>query len=169
MADEPAEFDPVAIIAALERSGVAHVVIGGIAARIAGAPIVTGDLDLTPAATDENLKRLEAALAQLGARSRTGSVTTDELVTAEVLSDNDLVQAATPFGDLDIVMRPAGTRGYEDLVRGSRRERVAEGVTVEVASLADVIRSKQAAGRAKDQGQLPILRETLERLRAEAD
>ncbi len=37
-------------------------------------------------------------------------------------------------------------------------------LTVLVASLADVIRSKEAAGRAEDIAQSPLLRQTLERL-----
>ena len=39
------------------------------------------------------------------------------------------------------------------------------GVTVTVAALADVIRSKEAANREKDNMQLPILRRTLEQTR----
>jgi hypothetical protein len=38
------------------------------------------------------------------------------------------------------------------------------GLTVSVASLADIIRSKEAAGRPKDQAALPALRATLEQL-----
>ena len=59
---------------------------------------------------------------------------------------------------------PAGTQGYDDLRSGARRERIA-GVTVSVAALADVIRSKEAANREKDNMQLPILRRTLEQTR----
>ena len=38
-------------------------------------------------------------------------------------------------------------------------------MTVAVAALADVIRSKEAANREKDNMQLPILRRTLEQIR----
>ena len=102
MASAANEFDPVPIIEALERHGVRHLIIGGIAARLAGAPIVTGDLDVTPAVDDENLERLVAALSELGARFRIGSVTIDVPITAQVIADNDHVQATTPYGDLDI-------------------------------------------------------------------
>lgn len=91
-------------------------------------------------------------------------MTTEEPITAGVIAANDHVQATTRHGDLDIVTRPAGTTGFDDLSRAARREEVAPGVTVAVASLADVIRSKEATGRPKDRGQLPILRETLELL-----
>jgi hypothetical protein len=62
---------------------------------------------------------------------------------------------------------PAGTRGYDDLRRRARQMRIA-GVTVTVAALADVIRSKEATNREKDNMQLPILRKTLEQIRVRA-
>ena len=158
-----ADFDPVAIIAALERHQVRQIVIGGIAARLAGAPIVTADVDVTPADDNENLERLTAALAELGATFRMGLVTANEPITPAVIAANDVVRASTPYGDLDIVLRPAGTRGFDDLIRAATREEIGRGVTVFVAALSDVIRSKEATGRPKDRGQLPILRETQER------
>jgi len=66
------------------------------------------------------------------------------------------------------MLLPAGTRGYDDLRTGARQERIA-GVTVAVAALADVIRSKEAANREKDNMQLPILRRTLEQIRMQSD
>ncbi len=51
------------------------------------------------------------------------------------------------------------------MCRDARLVEVDEGLEVRVASLADVIRSKEASGRAKDRAQLPLLRQTLERLR----
>jgi hypothetical protein len=70
----------------------------------------------------------------------------------------------TKHGDLDLVMEPAGTDGYRDLVRDSDPLTVARrpDLVVEVASLADVIRSKEASGREKDRAALPLLRRTLE-------
>ena len=47
---------------------------------------------------------------------------------------------------------------------------VAAGLIIRLASLEDVIRSKEAAGREKDRAQLPLMRRTLEEIRArEAD
>jgi hypothetical protein len=48
---------------------------------------------------------------------------------------------------------------------GGSRERLGKGLVVTVASLRDVIRSKEAAGRDKDLAQLPLLRRTLEQIR----
>ena len=70
----------------------------------------------------------------------------------------------TLHGDLDLVMSPAGTGGYPDLIKDAGELRVAvdPDLEVRVASLADVIRSKEAAGREKDRATLPLLRRTLE-------
>ena len=60
----------------------------------------------------------------------------------------------TDHGPLDITYRPEGTDGYRDLVRTAVRITV-QGVDIPVASLADLIRSKEATGREKDLAVLP--------------
>ena len=57
-------------------------------------------------------------------------------------------------------MIPTGTEGFADLDR-SAKDLDVMGVRVRVASLADVIRSKQAADRDKDNLVLPVLRKLL--------
>ncbi len=161
-----ADFEPGEILRALEAHHVRYVVIGAIAAVSAGAPILTTDLDVTPDNSRENLERLARALRDLEARLRSPSspegvpfpIDTGTLATAESWT------LVTRAGDLDLVFSPAGTGGYVDLHRGAKRERIA-GIVVPVASLADVIRSKEAANREKDSMQLPILRRTLELIR----
>jgi hypothetical protein len=161
-----ADFEPGQILRALEAHHVRYVVIGAIAAVAAGAPILTTDLDVTPARSPENLERLALALRDLEARLRTAS--DPERVAfrleADVLATADSWTLVTRAGDLGLVFSPAGTHGYDDFRRGARLERIA-GVRVAVASLADVIRSKEAASREKDTMQLPILRRTLEQIR----
>ena len=162
-----AEPEPLEILRALERHGVRYVLIGAAAARIAGAPVVTEDIDVTPATDRANLERLAEALRELDARLR--SPTDPEGVPfpihADMLANAQMWTLTTAAGDLDVCFTPAGTRGYDDLRREASRERLGEGLTVSVASLRDVIRSKEAAGRDKDLAQLPLLRRTLEHLR----
>lgn len=162
-----AEPDPLEILRALERHGVRYVLIGAAAARIAGVPVVTEDVDITPATDPENLERLAAALRELGARLR--SLTEPEGVAfpvdAEMLTGAEMWTLSTSAGDLDLCFMPTGTRGYNDLRREASRERLGRGLIVSVASLRDVIRSKEAAGRDKDLAQLPLLRRTLEQIR----
>lgn len=164
--DEP-DFAPVAMLEALERRGVRYVVIGGIAAQLRGAPIVTQDLDVTPARDRENLDRLARALSDLRGTPRIADAPAnlDIPLDGAMLGGFQNLSLDTQHGQIDLVLLPDGTRGYEDLVRSATRLRVAEELEVWVADLADVVRSKAAAGRSKDHAQLPVLRETLEQIR----
>jgi len=68
-----------------------------------------------------------------------------------------VLNVATKFGDLDLVVQPAGfPTGYEGLAPDATVETIA-GVDVRVATLDDVIASKEAAGRDKDFIALPLL------------
>jgi hypothetical protein len=158
----PPEFDAAPILAVLRAHEVAFVVIGGLAALAQGSPFPTEDVDITPERSTENLERLSAALRELGAQVRTqgvdGGLPFDH--DASSLAAAAVWNLTTPHGHLDISMVPTGTDGYGDLVRDAR-EVGAFGVVVPIASLADVIRSKQAANRPKDQRVLPVLREIL--------
>jgi hypothetical protein len=163
-----AGFDPGEILRALEAHHVRYIVIGAIAAIAAGAPVMTTDLDITADRVRENLERLARALDDLKARLRSHSDPEGVAfpVDADMLESADSWTLLTRAGNLDVVFSPAGTRGYADLRRDATRERIA-GVAALVASLADVIRCKEAAGRPKDLMQLPILRQTLEEIRAQ--
>jgi hypothetical protein len=60
-------------------------------------------------------------------------------------------------GEFDISFHPSGfAEGYAELAVNAHRSRVGE-VQVIVADLADVIRSKESAGRPKDLRVLPLL------------
>ncbi len=71
----------------------------------------------------------------------------------------------TDAGDLDVTFCPSGTPGLSDLLRDALEIEVADRLQIFVASLEDVIRSKQAADREKDRLALPRLRRLLDRLR----
>lgn len=158
------EFRPSDILAALVQHGVEFVVIGGYAANLHGSPLPTLDLDITPRREPNNLGRLSAALRELDARVR--AVELDEPLpfdhNADSLAAVEVWNLTTRSGDLDISFVPTGTRGYEDL-RQNAVDVGRSGVRIMVASLADVIRSKEAAGRDKDRRTLPVLREILAR------
>jgi len=162
-------LEPVALLEVLVRHQVQFVVIGGIAAIAHGYPLPTEDVDVTPARDRGNLERLAGALRELEARLRT---TSDPAgvpfpVDADMLRRGESWTLRTRLGDLDIVFLPAGTQGFDDLNRDAVRVDLGttQPVPVLVASLADVIRSKEAANREKDRAQLPALRRTLEILR----
>jgi hypothetical protein len=159
--DSP-DFDPGPILEALVRHQVEFIVIGGLAAAAHGSILPTFDIDITPSRSKENLGRLSAALRELGARIRTdaveGGLPFDH--DADSLTAAGVWNLVTPHGDLDISFVPNGTEGYADLARGAERQPFF-GAVVPIASLEDIIRSKQAANRPKDQRALPVLREIL--------
>jgi hypothetical protein len=154
------DLDAAGIVAVLNHHGVRYIVIGAFAAIAQQAPIPpTRDIDLTPERTTDNLTRLSSALKELGARIRT------ETVPDGLPFDHDgasLGRATTwnlvcPLGELDITFSPSAfERGYRDLAPRAHLVRVAD-IEVHVADLADVIRSKEAAGRPKDLRVLPLL------------
>lgn len=163
MAEEA--FDPAALIAALQRHDISFVVVGGIAAIAQGAPLPTYDIDVTPQRGQANVERLVAALIELHAKLRTPTESVPFPLDAKMLMGADAWRLSTSAGPLDLVFEPAGTRGFDDLARHAIELDLGTGAPVLVASIADVIRMKEAAAREKDRAQLPGLRRTLELLR----
>jgi hypothetical protein len=156
-------FDPEAILRVLHRHGVEYVVIGGLAAALRGSPQVTTDIDITPSPALKNLARLSLALRELDARVRVAGVPDGVPFNhdANSLARMQISNLSTVHGDLDISMVPSGTFGFEDLSRDATTI-VLRGLEVRVASLVDVIRSKEAAGRPMDALTLPTLRRLAE-------
>lgn len=162
-----ADFDPERILGALSDAEIRYVLIGGMAAILHGDAGVTIDLDIAPAFDPENLERLAAALRSLGARVRAEG--SPEGVPFDCsgaflhnLGRDAVLNLTTRAGDIDVAFTPTGTQGFRDL----KRDAVsidAGGITILVASLADIIRSKAAADREKDRLALPRLRSLLER------
>lgn len=156
MAEAQMKFDPLGLLAALDRHRVAYIVIGAFGRVVNGAEEVTRGVDIVPSPKPDNLERLKAALAELDATTPDGhSVSAD---TAE----NAVVQVSTSRGELKIVQQPEGTRGYEDLRRTATREPLGRGIRPAVASIDDLARMLAALGREEDQQKLGDLRRLAE-------
>ncbi|HXV60617.1 MAG TPA: hypothetical protein VEK15_07985 [Vicinamibacteria bacterium] len=153
------------IFACLDRHKVSYVLIGGLAAVLHGSPLPTVDVDICPSKGGSNLGRLAAALEELDARIRTPDVVGGVKFPhdAAFLANVALLNLVTRYGDLDLSFEPAGTEGFTDLARGAVDVRI-RGIVVKVAALQDVIRSKEAANRPKDQRTLPVLRLLLDEI-----
>jgi hypothetical protein len=158
-------YRPDKLLEVLERHGVQFVVIGGLAAELRGSPCATRDVYVTPSRERANLGRLADALRELDAKLRISGVEgpVEFPLDQHSFDWGTTWTFMTTHGFLDIALLPDGTRGYDDLRRGASRERITDNLEVNVASLADVIRSKEAAGREKDRAVLPVLRQVLER------
>ena len=156
----PADPDRDALLAALVRHAVEFVLIGGAAIQSHGGTYDTQDVDLTPESSAANLRRLADALNELECRLVTDSANTAEWVrlpadyfTAHTLRAATVWNLATRHGQLDVTFSPSAfPTGYAELSkRADRRQVAGTAVTVLVAALDDIHRSKRTAGRPKDQ------------------
>jgi hypothetical protein len=134
------------------------VVVGNVAAILNDAPMLTRDVDIFVGDRPRVRKKMAALakalagaaprpiLVKLGARGRPGTY--------------DGVRITTAVVPVDVLFRIAGEMSLDDIrARAKTFEFGGEGLAV--ASLEDVIRSKEAAGRKKDRAALPLLRDTL--------
>jgi hypothetical protein len=156
---DPLQLHATAILEVLNRHAVRYVVIGAFAVIAQQAPIApTRHIDITPDDDMDNLHKLSGALTELDARVRTTDlkgIRFDHY--AASLRRANLWNLVCPYGEFDLAFRPAGIEGgYGQLTKRAHRVRVKD-VEVDVADLADVIRSKESPGRPKDLRVLPAL------------
>ena len=156
----PASADLDALLAALAAAGVEHIVVGGAAAVLHGAPITTQDLDVVYRRTAENLDRLQAFLVDLDALAR-------DPAGRRLRPDRSHLEAGgvlllnTRLGPFDPMARLADGRGFEELLAHSAVIDD-EGLVLRVLDLPTLIEVKTAANRAKDRLVLPVLLALLE-------
>ena len=155
----PAPFDPIALLSAIHDHDVDCVIIGGLAGVLHGSPATTNDADIMPNPSPENLERLSELLRDIDARLRVADSVDGVPFDPHpsLLASMAMLNTTTRHGDLDIGFRPAGLDDYAELRRSAVQFDI-EGVPVWVASLDDVIRSKETADRPKDHATLPLLR-----------
>ena len=126
--------------------------IGNSAAALQGAPVTTIDIDFLFRKTPANIKKLKAIAKELGGVLLKPYYPSSDLF--RLMRDEDTLQ-------LDFMATIHGIRSFEGL--RSRAKRVdLGGHSLLVANLADIIKSKRAAGRAKDRAVLEILEKTLD-------
>jgi hypothetical protein len=142
----------VEVAQALGRVRLEAVLIGNAAAALQGAPVTTVDFDFLFRKTARNLGKLKSLARELRASILRPYYPASDLY--RVLREEDGLQ-------LDFMATIHGVRSFEGL-----RDRAAivdfDTAAIRVASLADVIRSKRAAGRPRDLAVLDILEKALE-------
>jgi hypothetical protein len=160
MPSRRAEFDPRALLAALERNYVDYVVIGGLAQVLRGADYVTAGVDICPSFAAGNLERLTRAVADLGATRLDGEPLE---VTDQTLGNETVISLATSSGPLQIIGSPAGApKGYVDLRRAATKEHLGQGIQPLVTSVGDLARMAAALDREQDIPRLGQLRRIME-------
>jgi hypothetical protein len=147
------------LLRVLLRHGVEFFVVGGVAAQLEGAPILTLDLDILYDKTPENLDHLLAALRELKAHYRdlAGRRIEPDLPKLETMRMHLLL---TELGALDVLGVIGGGLTYQDLVSRTVLYELGE-LRVRVLELGAVIETKEQANRDKDRAVLPVLRQTL--------
>ena len=160
-------FDPISICRTLDEEGVKFVVLGGFAAVIHGSPLPTADIDVSPARDDANLERLAHALKRLNAAIRTSDGPVPTPIDAGFIKNMpNMLNLVTDMGELDLVFNPAGSlKSYDQWNERAEFAELEPGLVIAVASLDDIIASKTAANRIKDQRSLPYLESLRDEIR----
>jgi hypothetical protein len=145
---EPREFRPLQaeeIARAFNDESVEYLFLGKSGAILLGYPGTTQDVDIFPARSPENGRRIVSALRKIGFEL-------SSKVEQEIVAGKDFVQIKTGPFDLDLVFAPDGIKNFAE----AQSRAVTEGI-FKVANLRDIIASKRASGRQKDMIELPLL------------
>jgi hypothetical protein len=135
----------------LNRHKLEAIMIGNAAAAIQGAPITTIDVDFLFRKTPSNIKKLKAISHDLKAVIMRPFYPVEDLF--RISRDDDSLQ-------IDFLTEVAGPGSFEGWRK--RATKVAfGGHSLYVASLADIIKSKKAAGRPKDLAVMYVLENAL--------
>jgi hypothetical protein len=139
------------LLRSLNEHDVEYVLIGATAFPVHGYARATLDVDIFIRPSPENARRTHAALTAFG--YDLSSVSEDELRTKKVLIRQYLVEADIhPF---------AGGVTFDEVWQRRVEDRIGKTFTA-FASLDDLIRMKEAAGRPKDLEDLKVLRKLRE-------
>ncbi len=141
------------------RRGPSYILVGAFARVIVGADEITRGVDLTPSTREENLRRLDQALAQMNARRPDGR---EPNIQGTDYSRDPVVELVTDYGQVKVIPEPAGTRGYDDLRRDAERQPIGHGLRPSVASERDLARMLAGLNRAEDIHKLLDMRRLIE-------
>ncbi len=153
------------LLGVLAAHRVEYLVVGGVAAQAHAATRPTTDLDACLRWTAENRERAAAGLAELNAGYRVEGMSErfPAPLDGRMLAGSEISTWRTDAGDIDYLAGiPTAEHGlgrlatYDDLAPRAQRMVIA-GIPVDVASLRDIIDSKQSLDRPSDREALPEL------------
>lgn len=150
-----------AAVQALKNADVDFIVVGGWSAVIHGSAHLTKDLDVFVSRTPENLRRIVSALAPHHPRPRDLPVGLPFIWDQATVGNSSVLTLITDLGAIDLLAEVRGLGSFEE-VKAESVVVEAFGQTVRTLDLKSLIRSKRAAGRAKDLSILPELESLLE-------
>ncbi len=139
----------VELLTALRQVKLEAVFVGGTAAVLQGAPVMTQDVDLLVRDIRLNRKKLKDLCRVMHLAALDASISADIFT---------LVGGAVP---IDIIFGSLPGKLTFEAVRARASEIKIGGERAKTASLDDIVRSKVAANRPKDRAQLTVLRDTI--------
>ncbi|MBM3812322.1 MAG: hypothetical protein FJW20_11905 [Acidimicrobiia bacterium] len=134
----------------LQEHSLEAVLIGNAAAALHGAPVTTVDFDFFFRKTPANIRKLKCVAASLNAMILRPYYPASDLF--RLVRDEDSLQ-------VDFMGTIHGVKSMAALRSRSIKMEIG-GVSLQVASLADIIRSKRAANRPRDKAVIEILEKT---------
>jgi hypothetical protein len=135
------------ILRVLAGQQVELIIVGGMAAVIGGAPVITHDLDLLRRRSPQNVAGLLAALEQLDAVFR-GDARRLRPNASHLTGPGHLL-LSTRFGQLDLLGSIEEDTSYEDLLPDTYEVAIEE-LTVRVVTLERLLVIKRQLARPKD-------------------
>jgi predicted nucleotidyltransferase len=151
-------FDLERLLGVLVSHDVSFVVVGGVAAALQGAPVLTQDVDILYLIEEQNLVRLKRALDELNAVAR-GDPRNLRFGISHLRTKGHKL-ATTDAGPLDVLGSLNENLTYEDLI-GATDELEVAGHRIRVLALERLVELKRELGRPKDRAMLPVLEATL--------
>ncbi|MFT3772424.1 MAG: hypothetical protein QM820_44080 [Minicystis sp.] len=153
-----------AIVGGLHAAGVEFIVVGGMAAVLQRAPVLTEDLDIVHRRTPENVARLLAWLLAHGAYHRLDLQNRRLPPKEDALLGHGHLNLQTDLGKLDVLCELGEGEGYDEILADTV-VLDAGPFPVRVLGLPRLITVKARANRPKDRAVLPVLVATLDEQR----
>ncbi len=139
------------VLDAMRKHGLEGILIGNAAAALHGAPVTTVDFDFMFRDTPRNLQKLKAVSRELRAVVMRPCHPVSKLY--RIVNDDSGLQA-------DFMPVIHGVKSFASLRSRAVKMRLGER-EVTVASLHDIISSKEGAARSRDLAVLPAIKQTL--------
>lgn len=159
----PLPSEALQLLRELNEQHIEYVLVGELAAVVHGCPLGEQTVVIVPARFGRNLTRLARALRLMHARGRGPAMAGagGPALTSDGLRALGHWRLSTDNGALDIDFEPPATAGHLDLFENARRLPLADGLEVEVASVADLLRIAEMRRDPHDEALLPALRDML--------
>ena len=142
----------VRVAKAIERQGLETVMIGNAAAAMQGAPVTTLDIDFLYRPVPASRRKLKRIAGEVGGAMFATFYPPSTMIRRWIGEEET--------NHIDFLTSAAGIPSF-DRLRECASEMTLRGVSIRVATLADVIRMKRADNRPKDRALLYVLEKTL--------